>query len=473
MKIIALLFLWTTVLYIAASVVTGSIHEEKIQVTYVPKDKSNDNLSDADVILKKSSWTSEKELPSTSEIDKLMKADFKAVDTTIARFKETGKKQEADIREDREILKRDKKESENIDKEIGILHENRVIGKKEFDGLDSLDEAIHREMKHTLDSFFVPNIQDEFAGGEELFEQFFPGALQLRRRRHDGFLSSIMRGIENSVFNTHHERYGNGMRHGRNPTKKWNSADHKHKSQKQCCCQDIHKFCRHINTDGGAVGFYKVMKCLADRQRKHFDIHPLCVARLSKTVAGNCAADIDRVCSDVLPGNNALHKCLLKHQNDGATSGTCQAYLDLVQVETKVKRKHVRAASVERGKLSKLTKSSKDNNVSTPIVKKGDGVKTVAADTTAMKKVPEVMTKLVLKSPKAGINNKDVTKNVNSIAANAADASKKMPRHFIKPMYLVFGIAGVVLIIVGIVLGVKRQRDQMSRDANIHYASLQ
>merc|ERR1712146_274842 len=449
----------------------GSIHEEKIQVTYVPKDKSNDNLSDADVILKKSSWTSEKELPSTSEIDKLMKADFKAVDTTIARFKETGKKQEADIREDRKILKRDKKESENIDKEIGILHENRVIGKKEFDGLDSLDEAIHREMKHTLDSFFVPNIQDEFAGGEELFEQFFPGALQLRRRRHDGFLSSIMRGIENSVFNTHHERYGNGMRHGRNPTKKWNSADHKHKSQKQCCCQDIHKFCRHINTDGGAVGFYKVMKCLADRQRKHFDIHPLCVARLSKTVAGNCAADIDRVCSDVLPGNNALHKCLLKHQNDGATSGTCQAYLDLVQVETKVKRKHVRAASVERGKLSKVVKNSTKHNVvaTTHMMKE----KEVSVDTDALKKVPEVRTKLVFKSPKVGRNNMDGISNANSMATSAANASKRISRHFIKPMYLVFGIVGIVLIIGGIILGIKRQRDQMSRDASIHYASLQ
>ena len=108
------------------------------------------------------------------------------------------------------------------------------------------------------------------------------------------------------------------MRHGRNPNKRWNSADHKHKSPKQCCCQDIHKFCKHVNTDGGAVGFYKVMKCLADRQRTHKDVHPLCVKRLDRTVAGNCAADIDRVCSNVQPGNNALHKCLLKHQNDGA-----------------------------------------------------------------------------------------------------------------------------------------------------------
>merc|ERR1719231_775906 len=257
--------------------------------------------------------------------------------------------------------------------------------------------------------------------------------------------------------------------------KKWNSADHKHKSPKQCCCQDIHKFCRHINTDGSTVGFYKVMKCLADRQRKHFDIHPICVQRLSRTVAGNCAADIDRVCSDVLPGNNALHKCLLKHQNDGATSGTCQAYLDLVQVETKVKRKHVRTGFVGKGKLSKVTKSSKDNDVTanTPIVKKEDGVKIVAADTAAMKKVPEVMTKLVLKSPKVSSNNKDVTRNVNSIAASAADVSNKVPKHFIKPMYLVFGVAGVILIIGGIVLGIKRQRDQMARDANIHYASLQ
>merc|ERR1719231_219738 len=250
--------------------------------------------------------------------------------------------------------------------------------------------------------------------------------------------------------------------------KKWNSADHKHKSPKQCCCQDIHKFCRHINTDGSTVGFYKVMKCLADRQRKHFDIHPICVQRLSRTVAGNCAADIDRVCSDVLPGNNALHKCLLKHQNDGATSGTCQAYLDLVQVETKVKRKHVRAASVEKGKLANVSKKSVDNNLvgsTTTVIKKE--AKTGVAET---KKVHEVMTKLVLKAPKVSRNKKDVINSANSVAASAADASK-IPEHFIKPMYLAFGIAGVVLIVGGVVLGIKRQRDQMSRDANIHYAS--
>lgn len=400
-----------------------------------------------------------------------MKADLKAADTALARFKETSKNHEKDIREEREVLKRDKKESKRFDREIGMLHEDRVNGKREFDALDNLDEAINREMQHTFDSFFTPNIEDEFAGGEALFEQFFPGALQHRRRRHDGFLSSIMRGIENSVFNTHHERYGNGMRHGRNPTKKWNSADHRHKSPKQCCCQDIHKFCRHINTDGNAVGFYKVMKCLADRQRKHFDVHPLCVQRLSKTVAGNCAADIDRVCSDVLPGNNALHKCLLKHQNDGATSGTCQAYLDLVQVEKKVKRKYMRAPSVKGSKLSKVVKNSTKHNVvaTTHMMKE----KEVSVDTDALKKVPEVRTKLVFKSPKVGRNNMDGISNANSMATSAANASKRISRHFIKPMYLVFGIVGIVLIIGGIILGIKRQRDQMSRDASIHYASLQ
>ena len=334
---------------------------------------------------------------------------------------------------------------------------------KRVDGLhamEALDQVASHEIQHAFDGFFAPDITDEFAGGEDLFEQFFPGAIHHRRRRHDGFLSSIIRGIENSVFNRHHERYGNGMRHGRNPNKRWNSADHKHKSPKQCCCQDIHKFCKHVNTDGGAVGFYKVMKCLADRQRTHKDVHPLCVKRLDRTVAGNCAADIDRVCSNVQPGNNALHKCLLKHQNDGATSGTCQAYLDLVQVDKKSPTKYARAKTVPKGKLAEATKSETGSSSMSKVVKHPHA---------------ETGTKLVLKSKVA--KSKPVKETMKGTTVNnnnlAAASTLKTTNHFLKPIYLVVGIAGVVLIIGGIVLGIKRQRDQMARDESIHYASLQ
>merc|ERR1712100_588296 len=197
---------------------------------------------------------------------------------------------------------------------------------------------------------------------------------------------------------------------------------------------------KHINTDGGAVGFYKVMKCLADRQRTHHDIHPLCVKRLGFTVAGSCAADIDRVCSKVLPGNNALHKCLLKHQNDGATTMKCQAYLDLVQVQNK-KQKYVRPKTVAKGQLENATKGIERKKVLKSSNTKATPLKSKA-------------------SPKA-------------ISNTAASANAPLAKHFMKPMYLIVGIAGVVVIIVGLALGVKRQRDQAAREEAIHYASLQ
>ncbi len=62
------------------------------------------------------------------------------------------------------------------------------------------------------------------------------------------------------------------------------------------------------------------------------------------------------------------------------------------------------------------------------------------------------------------------TRNLHNLAAAS---TLKTTNHFLKPIYLVVGIAGVVLIIGGIVLGIKRQRDQMARDESIHYASLQ
>lgn len=463
MKIVKIIFL-----IIALSTTTNAtkkIQEENIKVTYVPNDNSfTDSGSRVDTI---SSWLKNNdELPSNSnDIDKLANSDLeksnKVEEAKINHiFKEA--KDVANIALDKadKDIARDKAENEKLDKEAEQLMAKRVDG---LHAMEALDQVASHEIQHAFDDFFAPDITDEFAGGEDLFEQFFPGAIHHRRRRHDGFLSSIIRGIENSVFNRHHERYGNGMRHGRNPNKRWNSADHKHKSPKQCCCQDIHKFCKHVNTDGGAVGFYKVMKCLADRQRTHKDVHPLCVKRLDRTVAGNCAADIDRVCSNVQPGNNALHKCLLKHQNDGATSGTCQAYLDLVQVDKKSPTKYARAKTVPKGKLAEATKSETGSSSMSKVVKHPHD---------------ETATKLVLKSKVAKSKPvketmKGTTVNNNKNSNLAAASTLKTTNHFLKPIYLVVGIAGVVLIIGGIVLGIKRQRDQMAREESIHYASLQ
>ena len=87
----------------------------------------------------------------------------------------------------------------------------------------------------------------------------------------------------------------------------------------------------------------------------------------------------------------------------------------------------------------------------------------------------ETATKLVLKSKVA--KSKPVKETMKGTTVNnnnlAAASTLKTTNHFLKPIYLVVGIAGVVLIIGGIVLGIKRQRDQMARDESIHYASLQ
>ena len=90
----------------------------------------------------------------------------------------------------------------------------------------------------------------------------------------------------------------------------------------------------------------------------------------------------------------------------------------------------------------------------------------------------ETATKLVLKSKVAKSKPvketmKGTTVNNNKNSNLAAASTLKTTNHFLKPIYLVVGIAGVVLIIGGIVLGIKRQRDQMARDESIHYASLQ
>jgi len=420
----------------------NGVREERIQVTFVPKHKGDTSgaYTESGIAVDKVS----------SNVDQREASEL--VDKTLAHasafLKETDAEFEALKRERAEDDLREKKEFEEADKRVEQLHSRRVEGLGRANALNNIAADV-------FSSMLLPDVEDEFAGGEDLFEQFFPGAIQHRRRRNDGFLASIIRGIENSVFHTG-ERYSGGMRHGRNPNKRWNSEDHKHKPHKQCCCRDIHKFCKHINTDGGAVGFYKVMKCLADRQRTHHDIHPLCVKRLGFTVAGSCAADIDRVCSKVLPGNNALHKCLLKHQNDGATTMKCQAYLDLVQVQNK-KQKYVRPKTVAKGQLENATK--------------GIERKKVLQETKPQE--AEAATRLVLKSSNTKATPLKSKASPKAISNTAASANAPLAKHFMKPMYLIVGIAGVVVIIVGLALGVKRQRDQAAREEAIHYASLQ
>ena len=291
---------------------------------------------------------------------------------------------------------------------------------------------LEKDAGHLLDNAFASTsslMTDEFMGGDKLFEEFFPGALHHQPKGGAGsLLSSIMSGVQ-ELF-----AHSSGLRNGRHQSRRvWNSKDHAHKSPKQCCCRDIHTFCSHIHTDGSPVGFYNVMKCLADRSRAHHDVHPLCVIRLEQTVAGNCAAEIDRFCSAVRPGNNALHKCLVKHQNDGATSAKCQGYLDLVDLsDEKVKHRGYHQPAVEMA------------------FKRVNATQIVPAKTTK-----HTVTVLKMNSKMAAPT------ALSAVARGGVDAPSKHAVSFVvRPVYLIVGIAGISVLVVAIAFAVKRKRQQ-------------
>ena len=85
----------------------------------------------------------------------------------------------------------------------------------------------------------------------------------------------------------------------------------------------------------------------------------------------------------------------------------------------------------------------------------------------------EAATRLDLKSSNTKAAPMKTEASPKAISNAAASANAPLAKHFMKPMYLIVGIAGVVVIIVGLALGIKRQRDQAARDEAMHYASLQ
>jgi len=192
-----------------------------------------------------------------------------------------------------------------------------------------------------------------------------------------------------------------------------------------------------VDSDGSPAGYYKIMKCLADRQRFHGDINPLCVRRLDKTVAGNCAETIDKKCSNVVPGNNALHKCLIKHINDADTSAKCQGYLDLVDFKEKDINKYTRAKTTYPSATG--VEGFKATTVSVLKRKPGHVVTVQKAKVTPK-------TKLMAAAVKSGI------------AHAVPSAAGQENAHVIKPLYLVAGISMFVVAIVGSAITIKKQR---------------
>jgi len=310
------------------------------------------------------------------------------------------------------------------------LRKERAKLLEHADKMFAEDEEIMKKTEAILDNVHSTSslLTDEFMGSDKLFEEFFPGALGVTRHHTGGLIASLMHGME--------QTFDFGLRHGKHQSRRpWNSKDHAHKPHSMCCCKDIHKFCSHVHADGSPVGYYKIMKCLADRQRFHGDINPLCVRRLDKTVAGNCAETIDKKCGNVVPGNNALHKCLIEHINDADTPGKCQGYLDTADFTEKKPNKYTRAKTTGATGVEGFRATT----VSVLKKKPGPVVPLQKAKMTAK-------TKLMAAALSSGV------------AKPVPSAAGQKNSHVIKPLYLVAGIAMLVVGIVGSALVIKRQR---------------
>ena len=153
------------------------VQEERIQVTFVPKHKGDTSgaYTESAIAVDKVSSSGDK---SASELV------VKTLAHASAFLKETDAQFEALKRERAEDDSREKKEFEEADKRVEQLHSRRVEGLGRANALNKIATDV-------FSSILLPDIEDEFAGGEDLFEQFFPGAIQHRRRRNDGFLASI------------------------------------------------------------------------------------------------------------------------------------------------------------------------------------------------------------------------------------------------------------------------------------------
>ena len=96
-------------------------------------------------------------------------------------------------RERAEDDSREKKEFEEADKRVEQLHSRRVEGLGRANALNKIATDV-------FSSILLPDVEDEFAGGEDCLSNS-SRAIQHRRRRNDGFPASIMR-ESNTLFST-------------------------------------------------------------------------------------------------------------------------------------------------------------------------------------------------------------------------------------------------------------------------------
>merc|ERR1711871_1368837 len=74
-----------------------------------------------------------------------------------------------------------------------------------------------------------------------------------------------------------------------------------------------------------SADFYKVTKCLADREASVGDLQPACAERIKTTIAGACNSELHSFCAGIEPGNKRLHACLLTNRK--YLGNLCRTYI--------------------------------------------------------------------------------------------------------------------------------------------------
>lgn len=91
--------------------------------------------------------------------------------------------------------------------------------------------------------------------------------------------------------------------------------------QRGPCADDIAKLCKNVKPGGG-----RLANCLNEHER---ELSPACTASIKETkkklkdAHQACAADVQKFCNDVKPGQGRILNCLREHQKD--LSPTCHA----------------------------------------------------------------------------------------------------------------------------------------------------
>ena len=122
---------------------------------------------------------------------------------------------------------------------------------------------------------------------------------------------------------------------------------HKAARGMRCCCHDIHTHCEDVHARAtSSADFYKVTKCLADREASVGDLQPACAERIKTTIAGACNSELHSFCAGIEPGNKRLHACLLTNRKH--LGNLCRTYIADVIPSDYLVDKSTRAGEPEK-----------------------------------------------------------------------------------------------------------------------------